>query len=244
MLLADRSILITNVTHFAGIAASAYMAKEGATVLCHDASFEDEAARQAFEATGNRLVALSAQDHHAIITEAIDKAGHVDVLINNDAFPAIRAKIEDADVQDMRDGLEAMVVDGFVRTGAIVPHFKDRKSGKIIFLTSASAFLGLKNYSMYAAGRAAAHGLVLSLAKELAADNIQVNAIAPNFVENPDYFPPELLADEEAFKKITSNIPLGRLGKPEEVAALIAFYASDKSDFITGNLMPFAGGWA
>ena len=244
MLLAGRSILITNVNHFAGIAASTFMAKAGATMLCHDASFEDAAARAAFEASADGLVALSEQDHHTMVAEAIHKAGEVDVLINNDAFPAIRAKIEDADVQDMRDGLEAMVVDGFVRTGAIVPHFKDRKGGKIIFLTSASAFVGLKNYSMYASARAAAHGLVLSLAKELASYNIQVNAIAPNFIENPDYFPPELLANEEAFQKIVSNIPLGRLGKPEEIAALIAFYASNQSDFITGNLMPFAGGWA
>jgi len=92
--------------------------------------------------------------------------------------------------------------------------------------------------------RAAANGLAVSLAKELARDNIQVNAIAPNFVESPDYFPPKLLADEAAFAKITRNIPLGRLGKPEEIAAAIAFYASDQSDFITGNVLPFAGGWA
>ncbi|MFN3232092.1 MAG: SDR family oxidoreductase [Alphaproteobacteria bacterium] len=242
-MLEGRKILITNVTHFAGVAATRHMVDQGATVLCHDESFTDEEARQTFSGeTG--AVALSAQEPAAIVEEAIAAAGHVDVLINNDAFPAIRAKIEDADAKDMREGLEAMVTRPFIMSGAIVPHFKQRQAGKIIFLTSATAFIGLPNYSMYVAARAATNGLAISLAKELARDNIQVNAIAPNFVENPDYFPPELLADEAAYAKITKNIPLGRLGKPHEISAVIAFYASDQSDFITGNVLPFAGGWA
>ncbi len=242
-MLDGRKILITNVTHFAGIAATKYMVEQGATMLCHDESFANDETRSAFEGdTG--ATALSAQEADPLVADAIDRAGHVDVLINNDAFPAIRAKVEDADPQDMRDGLEAMVTAPFIRTGAIVPHFKQRQAGKIIFLTSAAPFNGLPNYSMYVAARAATNGLAQSLAKELARDNIQVNAIAPNYVENPDYFPPELLADEAAYAKMTKNIPLGRLGKPEEISAVIAFYASDKSDFITGNVLPFAGGWA
>jgi len=78
----------------------------------------------------------------------------------------------------------------------------------------------------------------------LAPRNIQVNAVAPNYVENPDYFPPELLANEEAMAKILKNIPLKRLGKPEEAAALITFLANPLSGFITGQVIPLAGGWA
>ena len=95
---------------------------------------------------------------------------------------------------------------------------------------------------MYVTARGAANALAVSLARELGRDNIQVNAIAPNYVESPTYFPPELVNDPDALARMTRNIPLGRLGKADELAALVAFYASDKSDFITGHVMPFAGG--
>ena len=121
---------------------------------------------------------------------------------------------------------------------------KRRRRGKILFITSATPLRGLPNYSIYVTARGAANALAVSLAQELGRDNIQVNAIAPNYVESPTYFPPELVGDPEALAKMIRNIPLKRLGKPEEVAALVAFYASDKSDFITGHVMPFAGGWA
>ena len=92
---------------------------------------------------------------------------------------------------------------------------------------------------MYVTARGATNALTVSLAQELGRDNIQVNAIAPNYVESPTYFPPELVSDPATLAKMTRNIPLKRLGKPEEVAALVAFYASDKSDFITGHVVPF-----
>jgi NAD(P)-dependent dehydrogenase (short-subunit alcohol dehydrogenase family) len=71
-----------------------------------------------------------------------------------------------------------------------------------------------------------------------------VNAVAPNYVENPSYFPPELLADAQARAKIERNIPLGRLGKPDEVGALVEFLATGDCGFITGHVIPIAGGWA
>lgn len=243
-MLEGRNILMTNITHFAGLSASLYLAKQGATIACHDESFIDPEARASFEATATGLIALAGQQPADVVSEAIERCGSIDVLVNNDSFPAIRAKIDEAKLDDLRDSLDAMVVAPFAVSAAIVPHFKARHAGKILFLTSATAFVGLPNYSMYVTARAATNGLAISLSKELARDNIQVNAIAPNFVENPDYFPPELLADEAAYAKITKNIPLGRLGKPDEMAATIAFYASDKSDFITGHVLPFAGGWA
>ena len=121
---------------------------------------------------------------------------------------------------------------------------KARRAGKILFVTSATPLRGLPGYSMYVTARGAANALAVTLAKELARDNIQVNAVAPNYVESPDYFPAELLDDPKTRDKILANIPLGRLGKPEELAALIAFLASGKADFITGQVIPFAGGWA
>jgi len=116
--------------------------------------------------------------------------------------------------------------------------------GKILMITSAAPIRGLANYSMYATARGAGNALVKSLSLELARFDIQVNAIAPNYIENPTYFPPELLADAGAMSKMLANIPAKRLRKPEEVAETIAFFASDRCGFITGHVVPIAGGWA
>jgi NAD(P)-dependent dehydrogenase (short-subunit alcohol dehydrogenase family) len=97
---------------------------------------------------------------------------------------------------------------------------------------------------MYVAARGATNALAVSLAKELGRHNIQVNAVAPNYVRSPDYFTDEAVSDPETLARIVRPIPLGRLGRPEELAALIAFLASPRSDWITAQVIPFAGGWA
>ena len=244
MLLKNRTILITFATHWAGPEICGGLIDEGALVVCQDPNFAGRARAEAFVAGRANLTAIADETPAGIMAAALSVLGHLDVLVNNDAFPAIRAPVESADPQDFRDAIEALMVFPFMMAGAVVPHMRARKAGKILFLTSASALNGLANYSMYAAARAGANGLAKSLARELGRDNIQVNAIASNYIENPDYFPPELLANKEAYAKMVKNIPLGRLGKPQEAAHLVAFYASDRSDFITGNIMPFSGGWA
>ncbi len=240
----SRIALVTNVRHFVGLPASAALAEQGATVVCHDASFAEAAARSEFEKQNPRLSASPEIDPKALVASIVGDHGRLDALICNDAFPAIRAAVEEADLDDFRASLESMLVAPFAMSAAAVPQMKAQQSGKIIFVTSAVPFHGLPNYSMYVAARGGANALALSLAKELARHNIQVNAVAPNYVESPSYFPPELLANPEALAKITRNIPLGRLGKPAEAAAAIAFLALGESDFITGHVMPLAGGWA
>ena len=101
----------------------------------------------------------------------------------------------------------------FRLTQLVAPAMRKRKSGRIVFVSSAAPLRGIANYAPYVSARAAANGLVSSLAKELGRDGITVNAVGSNYVENPDYFPPELLANKEAMAKMTAQIPLGRLGK-------------------------------
>jgi NAD(P)-dependent dehydrogenase (short-subunit alcohol dehydrogenase family) len=241
---AGRIALVTHVNAFVGLASAEALARSGATVICHDPGFVDDDARVRFADAHPDLRTIAEQrpaDMAAAVTETF---GRVDVLVNNDPFPAIRAPIDDARIEDLRAGLEALVTAPFALTQAVAPQMKHRRKGKIVFVTSAAPFHGLANYSMYVAARGGANALAVSLAKELAPFNIQVNAVAPNFVESPTYFPPALLADPQALAKITRNIPLGRLGKPGEVGALVAFLASNQADFITGHIMPIAGGWA
>ena len=170
-------------------------------------------------------------------------AGSIRVVSNDDA-PAIRAPLEDARVDDFRAGLEAMLVRPFLLAQAAVKPMKRQGGGRILLVTSAAPFRGLANYTMYAAARGGANALALTMARELAPHNIIVNAVAPNYVANPSYFPPALLADPQALAKIERNIPLGRLGRPEEVGALIEFFAVGDCAFVTGHVVPIAGGWA
>ena len=243
-MLKDRIVLITNVEHFVGRPVAAELAAQKATVVCHDKSFADAATAERFAAANPKLTVIGAQTPAQIVATATETEGRVDVVICNDAGAAVRAPIETASPDDMRSALEEMVVFPFEMASAVVPQMKERKRGKILFITLATPLRGLPNYSMYVTARGATNALTVSLAQELGRDNIQVNAIAPNYVESPTYFPPELVDDPEALAKMTRNIPLKRLGRPEEVAALVAFFASHKSDFITGHVMPFAGGWA
>ena len=165
-------------------------------------------------------------------------------LISNDAFPAVRAPVDEADTEEMRRAMEALVIWPYRLVGAAVPAMKSAGQGKIIMVTSATPFRGLANYSMYATGRGAGNAMVKSLSLELAPSNIQINAIAPNYIQNPTYFPPSLTENEAAMAKMLANIPAKRLGQPEEVAELIAFFASDKCGFVTGHVVPISGGWA
>ena len=240
----DRIVLITNVEHFVGRPVAAELTAQGATVVCHDKSFADAAAANEFEAANPALTVVRAQAPAGIVAATTEACGRIDVVVCNDAGAAVRAPIEQARPDDLRSALEEMVVFPFEMASAVVPQMKARKQGKILFITSATPLRGLPNYSMYVTARGATNALTVSLAQELGRDNIHVNAIAPNYVESPTYFPPALVNDPETLAKMTRNIPLKRLGKPEEVAALVAFYASDRSDFITGHVMPFAGGWA
>lgn len=243
-MLDGKSIVLTNALHFVGPSSAGLLANYGATVICHDEAFADPINRARFEDDNPGVIAAQAVEPEAVIEESLSRFGRVDVLISNDAYPAIRAPVDEADPDEMRRAMEALVVWPYRLIGAVVPGMKSQGAGKIIMVTSAAPIRGLANYSMYATGRGAGNALVKSLSLELAASNIQVNAIAPNYIENPTYFPPELTENETAMKKMLSNIPAKRLGKPDEVAELIAFFASDRCGYVTGHVVPVSGGWA
>jgi len=242
--LKDKVAIVTNVTGFVGLPAATALAGAGALALCHDPSFSNEPACRAFAEAHPGLGALQLDDPGATVEAVVAAEGRLDVLVLNDVFPAKRAPVEDVDPDDFRAALEALAVAPMRWASAAVPVMKAQGAGSIVFVTSAAPLRGIPNYSMYAAARGAANALTVSLAKELAPAGIRVNAVAPNFVESPTYFPEDLLADPQKRAKIESNIPLGRLGKPEEVGELIAFLAGADAGFMTGQVVPVAGGWA
>jgi NAD(P)-dependent dehydrogenase (short-subunit alcohol dehydrogenase family) len=227
MLLKGRVMLITNVEKFAGHATTAVALGQGATVLAHDPGFETASARHKFESEFPGAQALPSADPAAMVEQALK-----------------RAPLAETRMEDYRAALETMAVAPLRLVQLVAPAMRKRKYGRIVFVSSAAPLRGIANYAPYVSARAAANGLVASLARELGRDGITVNAVGSNYVENPDYFPPALLANKDAMAKMTAQIPLGRLGRPDELGAAVCFLCTEGAGFITGHLLPHAGGWA
>ncbi len=236
--------VVTDACHFIGGASASALLGAGHEVWCQDESFTDPEARALFEAQWTGVKTLSAQNGAAIVEALAGEGAEVAVLVNNDAYPAERAPLGAAEPEAMRRTLEALVVTPFERSSAVIAGMKARGEGRIIFVTSAAPLRGLPNYSIYAAARGSANALARSLAMELAPHGILVNAVAPNFIKSPTYFPDHLMDDPDVAPRILKNVPLGRLGSPEEAGAVVAFLAGPGGGFMTGQVIPLAGGWA
>jgi NAD(P)-dependent dehydrogenase (short-subunit alcohol dehydrogenase family) len=126
---------------------------------------------------------------------------------------------------------------------AALPAMMERRSGKIIVVGSATGLRAAPGTAPYSAARSAQVGYVRSVGAEAARFNVQINLIAQHFVENPAYFS-EAFQETVQFKRLISEVPAGRLARPEEDAALAVFLASGESDFFCGQAIPFSGGWA
>lgn len=221
-LLQGKRILVTNAEQYMGPPIVRVFRDEGADVIA---------------STDN----LSDPDAPARIVNA---AGRVDVLVANllerNWFEALAQDIRD---EDWLAYFDDMVHSLMRLTRAVLPQMIERQSGKVVAVTSAAPLRGIPKVSAYCTARGAQNAFVRAAGIEVARHNVQINAIAQNYVENRTYYPPELLADEDLMKRMLKVIPAKRLGKGEETAHLAAFLASDRSNFIVGQIFPFAGGW-
>jgi 2-keto-3-deoxy-L-fuconate dehydrogenase len=127
---------------------------------------------------------------------------------------------------------------------AVAPAMLARRSGKILVLGSASALRGMKRTSTYSAARGAQLAYVQAVGVEFAPHNVQVNAVAQNFVENPTYFPAEVQANPRFQERLAREVPLGRLVAAREDAQFAAYLCSSAADCFVGQVFPVCGGWA
>jgi 2-keto-3-deoxy-L-fuconate dehydrogenase len=126
---------------------------------------------------------------------------------------------------------------------AVLPQMQERRAGKLLVMGSASALRGMKRASTYSAARGAQLAWVQAVGVELAPWNIQVNAIAQNFVDNPTYFPPEVQANARFQQRLQREVPLGRLVSADEDAQFVAYLCSAAADCFVGQVFPLCGGW-
>ena len=163
--------------------------------------------------------------------------GGIDIVINNAGMIKDRA-LALMEPDDWHEVINTNLDGTFNLTRAAIVTFIKQKSGVVINITSVSGIVGLPRQTNYAASKAGIIGFTKSLAKEVASYNIRVNAVAPGFIET------DLLKDlkEEYKSQIMKQIPLNRLGRPEEVAKVVKFLVSDKANYITGQTIVIDGG--
>lgn len=219
--LKNKRVLITQANEFMGPILCDVFAEHGAIVI---ASYES----------------LSQPDAAASIVAA---AGYIDILVANLAIIKPTSTANEASDEEWRSVFAALV-DPLPRLARLLlPSMIERRSGKILLMGSASALRGMKCSSTYSAARGAQLAYVQAVGVELAEYNVQVNAIAQNFVDNPTYFPVELQATQSFKERLQREVPLGRLVGAREDAEFAAYLCSELANCFVGQVFPLAGGW-
>ena len=239
-----RTVLVTGASRGIGRAIALRFGKEGFNVAVNYKKCEAEALEVASEINENGGNAKLFKADVACVDEVkkmkdeiLKNFGKVDVIVNN-AGIACTKLFGDTTDEDF-DNLVAVNLKGtFNVTKAFCPEMISRKSGKIVNISSVFGVSGGSTEVVYSATKSGIIGFTKALAKELAYSNIQVNAIAPGAVDTD-----MTKFDEETMKALISNIPAGRMCKPSEIAELVLFIASDKADYITGQVISVDGGF-
>ena len=174
------------------------------------------------------------------VQQAVSAAGPIDILVNSAGIVGPNKPLWEVDVDDWKRTFDVNVVGLFAVTKAVVPGMIERGWGRIVSMASMAGKDGNPNLSAYSASKAAVIGLTKSLGKELATTGVIANAIAPAVIETPM----NATTSPEVLAHITSLIPMGRVGRAEEVAALVSWLCSDEVSFSTGAVYDISGGRA
>ncbi|GAA4257763.1 glucose 1-dehydrogenase [Dactylosporangium darangshiense] len=237
--------IVTGGSRGIGAAACLRLARDGHRVVVGYRSDEDAARTvvHAVTADGGTAIAVRADtsDEHEVVAlfdTAAQRLGPVTGLVNNAGIASELTRLADLKTDDLRRVMDVNVIGAFLcaRQAARVMG----AGGAIVNVSSSAATLGSPgNYIHYAASKAAVDALTLGLAKELAADGIRVNGVAPGFVDTEIH---AQTGDPDRAANVVSRIPVGRLGTPEEIAEAIAWLLSPAASYTTGTTLRVAGG--
>ncbi|MEW6441675.1 MAG: SDR family NAD(P)-dependent oxidoreductase [bacterium] len=237
--------LVTGAGGGIGRAIACRLARGGCRVTAADVR-GDRASQTADEIRGSGGHALAVRadvsrqdDVDRLVRETVEGLGGLDVLVNNAGVSAA-SFIEQVRDEDIERILGVNLV-GVIRvTRAAVPHLKKSQRGRIVNISSVEGIRGSGLVPVYASSKAGVIGITRSNAIELARSGITVNAICPGPIQTDMLAP--MLADDHFRQKMLRGIPMRRLGVPEDVAGAVAFFASEESSFITGNVLVVDGG--
>jgi 2-deoxy-D-gluconate 3-dehydrogenase len=242
--LSGRVALVTGASRGLGAAMARALANAGADVALHASS---EAATDTATSIGNRVRTLplvadlrNREESDRLISETVARMGTIDILVNNAGI----IRREDADKytdEDWDDVIEIDLTSAFRLCRAAGRHMIARGRGKIINITSLLAFQGGIRVPAYAAAKGALAQLTKALANEWAGRGVNVNAIAPGYMQTDNTR--ALFDDPVRNQQITTRIPAGRWGTPDDLGGAAVFLASAASDYVHGHVLVVDGGW-
>ena len=245
MILTERIAIVTGAGRGIGKSIALTLAREGAKVMVNDIDIKTatEVTKEIRNMGRSSLVFQADVSNSKEVNQMVEfiqqEFGRIDILVNNAAIIK-RGTIDDLSEEDWDRVMEINLKGTFNCTKAVAGIMKKQRYGKIVNISSVVGKVGdLASAPCYGASKAGIACLAKSLARELAPYNINVNVVAPHAIET------DMSREwpEEKRRSIISSIPLGRMGEPEDVAEAVLFLVSDKSKFITGEVLDVNGGY-
>ena len=236
--------LISGSSRGIGKAIACHLATKGINVAINYHSQEKAAnlVVRDIVSAGSESIAIRADvskedEVHSLIQKVLDRWGRLDILVNNAGITQDRLIIRMASAE-WDHVLSVNLRSAYLCTKLALPHMIRQRHGRIINISSVVGISGNAGQANYAASKAGLIGLTKAIAREVASRNITVNAVAPGYITT------EMVAklSEETKAQILSNVPLGRFGEPEDVAATVDFLCSDAASYITGQVLTVDGG--
>ena len=242
--LSGKAAVVTGANTGIGQAIAVALAEAGADVAVAGRSEPADTLDQ-IAATGRKAVNIKAdlssiEPVQRVVDEALGGLGRIDILVNN-AGIIRRADLLDFSEEDWDAVIDTNLKTLFFLSQAAARHMVDRGSGKIINIASLLTFQGGIRVPSYAAAKSGVGGVTKAMANELAAKGVQVNAIAPGYINTNNTA--ALQADQTRNRQILERIPTGRWGRPEDIAGAALFLASSASNYVTGHILAVDGGW-
>lgn len=238
-----KTALVTGCGRGIGKAVALTLAENGADIILNDVDQESiEALAGEIEGMGRTTLAHCGSisdkgDVEALFNQISDTFGRLDILVNNAGITRDNMLMKMSD-EEWDQVMEVNLKGVFLCTRRAATLMSEQNYGRIVNLTSVTALTGNMGQSNYAASKAGVIGMTKTLARELARYQVTVNAVAPGFIETPM----TAAVPDKVKEMIVLGIPLGRPGKPEDVASVVAFLASDAAAYTTGQVVSCNGG--